>query len=149
MIEEPRSRVPVKKALDRGGVYPNEVLNSVHPGDCIGEQSKHTVDINKDPSIPDKVKHGSPDRRSKLPSSATKNNATTQKSENDLRSSYPLSSKANSTNEDPSAKSIISGLSAPTNEKKPNSGNYKLLKIKKKFRELNHRIISQKFANKN
>jgi len=121
MIEEPRSRVPVKKALDRGGVYPNEVLSSVHPDDCIGEQSKHTVDINKDPSIPDKVKHVSPDRRSKLPSSATKNNATTQKSENDLRSSYPLSSKANSTKEDPSAKSIISGLSAPTNEKKPNS----------------------------
>lgn len=116
MIEEPRSRVPVKSVHERGRVYSNEMLNSVNAGDSMGAKSKHAVSINNDPLIGDKVKHASPDRRSRLPSSATKSEANLQKNENDCNL---LLSQANSTKPDPSAKSIISGL--PATEKKPNS----------------------------
>ena len=86
----------------------------------MGAKSKHAVSINNDPLIGDKVKHASPDRRSRLPSSATKSEANLQQNENDCNL---LLSQANSTKPDPSAKSIISGL--PATEKKPNSGNYR------------------------
>ena len=123
MIEEPRSRVPVKSVHERGRVNSNEMLNCVNAGDSMGAKSKHAVSINNDPLIGDKVKHGSPDRRSRLPSGATKSEAMLQKNENDCH----LLSQANCTKQDPSAKSIISGLPAPANEKKPNSGNYTII----------------------
>ena len=94
MIEEPRSRVPVKSVHERGRVYSNEMLNSVNAGDSMGAKSKHAVSINNDPLIGDKVKHASPDRRSRLPSSATKSEANLQKNENDCNL---LLSQANST----------------------------------------------------
>jgi len=81
MIEDPRSRVPVKNVLDRGRAYPNEdeVLNSVNASDSMGAKSKHSVDINNDLELGDKVKQGSPVRRSRLSSGATKSDATSQK----------------------------------------------------------------------
>ena len=78
MIEEPRSRVPVKSVHERGSVYSNEMLNSVNAGDSMGAKSKHAVSINNDPLIGDKVKHVSPNRHSRLPSSATKSEAKLQ-----------------------------------------------------------------------
>ena len=124
MIEDPRSRVPVKNVLDRGRAYPNEdeVLNSVNASDSMGAKSKHSVDINNDLELGDKVKQGSPVRRSRLSSGATKSDATSQKSENVLKGSQPSSIQANSTKQDPSAKSMNSGQSAPRKENKPNSG---------------------------
>lgn len=124
MIEEPRSRVPVKSVHDRGRVNSNEMLNSVNAGDSMGAKSKHAVCINNDPLIGDKVRPESPNRRSRLPSSATKNEAKLQKNENDC---HLLLNQANSTKQDPSAKSIIFGLPSSTNEKKPNSGNYRII----------------------
>ena len=89
-----------------------------------GAKSKHAVSINNDPLIWDKVKHGSPDRRSRLPSSAKKSEAKLQKNENDC---HLLLSQANSTKQDPNAKSIIFGLPALATEKKPYSGNYTII----------------------
>ena len=91
----------------------------VNAGDSMGAKSKHAVSINNDPLIWDKVKHGSPDRQSRLPSSTRKSEAKLQKNENDCQL---LLSQANSTKQDPNAKSIIFAT-----EKKPYSGNYTII----------------------
>lgn len=125
MIEEPRSsRAPARCPPERGGGGSKEVLASAD----MGNNSKHIVDINKDPLNVEKVKEGLAESRTKLQLNASSNDVKALKSENAPNNSHPLLTKANSTKEDPSAKIVSSEPPAATNEKTPKSGNSKLLK---------------------
>jgi len=111
MIEEPRSRVSVKNRF-----HPNDVLNSANSSDSMGAKSKHFVSMNNDSGLEGKVKEGSPNRRERGSSVATKSDATSQKSESVALHTQSTSIQANTTKPDPSAKSIISGQSTSTKE---------------------------------
>jgi len=118
MIEEPRSsRAPARCPPERGGGGSKEVLASAD----LGNNSKHIVDINKDPLNVEKVKEGLAESHTKLQPNASSNDVKALKSENAPNNSHPLLTKANSTKEDPSAKIVSSEPPAATNEKTPKS----------------------------